>query len=140
MADKVARLKDNGDKQVAGKEAAAVDTTKADDASNGIMDIADTPDVAVWSKGIRKGAQIPSDRVKEPSKIASTTLHVQEQQSGAGNIWATREEGVGIAVVDPADKEEVAKAVAMGASLTDESGLSKRTPDSSKRKDVSKTG
>ena len=140
MADKVVRLKDNGDKQAAGKKAAAVvDTKKADDASNGIMDIADTPDVAVWSKGIRKGAHVPSDRVKEPSKIASTTLHIQEQQSGAGNIRATKEEGVGIAV-DPADKEEVAGAVAKGASLTDESDLFKRTPDSSKRKDVSKTG
>ena len=75
----------------------------------GIMDITDTPDVAVWAKGIRKSAGTPSDMVKEPSKLASMTLH------------RTTKEG-GEIMVDPANKKEVAKAVAEHSPMTDESG------------------
>lgn len=77
----------------------------------GIMDITDTPDVAVWAKGIRKNAGAPSDKVKEPSKIASMTLH-----------RATKD---GEIMVDPANKKEVAKAVAEHSPMTDESGYGK---------------
>ena len=75
----------------------------------GIMDITDTPDVAVWAKGIRKSTGAPSDMVKEPSKLASMTLH------------RTTKDGVEI-MVDPANKKEVAKAIAEHSSMTDESG------------------
>lgn len=71
-------------------------------AGGDIMDIADTPDVAVWARGARKGA--PSGTVKEPSKIASLTLHVRGAESQ----------------VDPADKKQVAKA--QKNTLTDDSG------------------
>ncbi|MGI0018873.1 MAG: hypothetical protein ACREAY_00215 [Nitrososphaera sp.] len=77
----------------------------------GIMDITDTPDVAVWAKGIKKNAGAPSDRVKEPSKIASMTLH---RTTKDGEI-----------MVDPANKKEVAKAIAEHSSMTDESGYGK---------------
>jgi hypothetical protein len=75
--------------------------------SAGIMDISDTPDVAVWAKGIRRGLGTSPDAVKEPSKIASTTLHLDL-------------EGQEIAV-DPANKKQMSKAQAEGSSLTDES-------------------
>ncbi len=77
------------------------------DASGGIIDITDTPDVAVWSKEIRSKVHRPSDKVKEPSRVASTILHAEQNK----------------VAIDPADKKEVAKAVASGASLTDESDL-----------------
>ena len=71
-------------------------------AGGDIMDIADTPDVAVWARSAKKGA--PLDAVKEPSKIASLTLHVKGAESQ----------------VDPADKKQVAKA--SKNTLTDDSG------------------
>jgi hypothetical protein len=77
------------------------------DVSGGITDITDMPDVAVWSKEIRSKVNRPSDKVKEPSRVASMTLHAEKDKLA----------------IDPADKREVAKAVASGTSLTDESGL-----------------
>ena len=80
---------------------------RRNDVSGEIMDITDTPDVAVWSKEIRSKVHRPSDKVKEPSRVASTTLH-----AGKNKV-----------AIDPADKREVARAVASGTSLTDESDL-----------------
>jgi hypothetical protein len=74
----------------------------------GIMDISDTPDVAVWARGIRRGLGTPSDAVREPSKIASIMLHLTPAKS--------RE-----IMVDPADKRQMSKVQAEGGSLTDES-------------------
>ena len=79
--------------------------------NDGIMDITDTPDVAVWAKGIRKDAVIPSDAVKEPSKVASVTLY---QNTKDGEI-----------LVDAANKQDVAKAIAKHTPMTDESGHGK---------------
>ena len=72
----------------------------AGSAGGEIMDISDTPDVAVWAKGARK---TPPDSVREPSKIASMTLHVKGR-----NV-----------MVDPANEKEVAKVQEW--TLTDES-------------------
>jgi len=58
-------------------------------------------------QGIRSKVHRPSDKVKEPSRVASTTLHAEKNELA----------------IDPADKKEVAKAVASGTSLTDESDL-----------------
>lgn len=81
-------------------------------AGGDIVDITDTPDVAVWAKGIKKkGAGAPSDAVKEPSIIASMTLHLNTK---GGEI-----------MVDPANKKEVAKALAERTSVTDESEYGK---------------
>ena len=80
---------------------------KRTDVSGGIMDITDTPDVAVWSKEIRSNVHRPSDKVKEPSRVASTALHAGQNKLA----------------IDPADKKEVARAIASGTSLTDESDL-----------------
>ena len=68
-----------------------------------IMDISETPDVAVWAKGARK---IPR-AVKEPSRISSISLHVKGSEE----------------MVDPGDKKQVAKAE--GHILTDESDYGK---------------
>jgi len=85
----------------------AGETADADSAS-GIADIMDTPDVAVWSKEIRRKANMPSDKVREPPKVTSTTLHVEKNESE---------------LVDPADKKQVAKALLHNTKLTDESDL-----------------
>jgi hypothetical protein len=79
---------------------------------DGIMDITDTPDVAVWAKGIGKNAVTPSDIVKEPSKVASVTLYQNTKEDGE-------------ILVDAANKREVAKALAKHTPMTDESGHGK---------------
>jgi hypothetical protein len=93
-------------------KASALDLTKADSPSTGIIDIVDNPDVAVWSKGIMKKTNTPADKVQEPYNIKSTTTHIEyregeEKQSDLQQM------------ADPANKEDVAKAISLGTSLTD---------------------
>jgi hypothetical protein len=88
------------------------DLTKADSTSTGIIDIVDNPDVAVWSKGIMKKTNSPADKVQEPYHIKSTTTHIEkrEGEEKQSDLQQT---------VDPANKEDVAKAIGLGTSLTD---------------------
>ena len=88
------------------------DLTKANSASSGIIDILDNPDVAVWSKGIMKKTNRPADKVQEPYHIKSTTTHIEyrEGEKKQSDLQKT---------VDPANKEDVAKAIDLGTSLTD---------------------
>src|SRR5215210_6594620 len=88
------------------------DLTKADSTSTGIIDILDNPDVAVWSKGIMKKTNTPADKVQEPYHIKSTTTHIEyrEGEEKQSDLQQT---------VDPANKEDVAKAIDLGTSLTD---------------------
>ena len=88
------------------------DLTKANSASSGIIDILDNPDVAVWSKGIMKKTNTPADKVQEPYHIKSMTSHIEyrEREEKQSHLQQT---------VDPANKEDVAKAIDLGTSLTD---------------------
>jgi hypothetical protein len=88
------------------------DLTKADSTSTGIIDILDNPDVAVWSKGIMKKANTPADKVQEPYHIESTTIHTEHREEKEKQSHLQQ-------AVDPANKEDVAKAIAFGTSLTD---------------------
>jgi len=93
-------------------KASALDLTKADSPSTGIIDIVDNPDVAVWSKGIMKKTNTPADKVQEPYHIKSATTHIEylEGEEKQSDLQQT---------VDPANKEDVAKAISLGTSLTD---------------------
>lgn len=93
-------------------KASTFDLTKADSASTGMIDILDNPDVAVWSKGIMKKTNKPADKVQEPYHIKSTTIHIEysEGEEKQSDLQQT---------VDPANKEDVAKAIDLGTSLTD---------------------
>jgi hypothetical protein len=92
-------------------KASTFDLTKADSTSTGIIDILDNPDVAVWSKGIMKKTNTPADKVQEPYHIKSTTTHIEyrEGEEKQSDLQQT---------VDPANKEDVAKAIDLGT-LTD---------------------
>jgi hypothetical protein len=92
---------------------ATYDITKADSISAGITDILDSPDVAVWSKGIMKKTNTPSDKVQEPSHVKLTTINIEhnECEEKQSNLQQT---------VDPANKEDIAKAIGAKACLTDE--------------------
>jgi hypothetical protein len=96
----------------------SLDLTKAGSTPTGIIDILDDPDVAVWSKGIRNKTNTPADKVLEPHHIKSITTtieHSEEDEGKQSHLYQT---------VDPANKEEVAKAIDLGASLTDKATTS----------------
>jgi hypothetical protein len=90
----------------------ALDLTKASSTRTGIIDILDNPDVAVWSKGMTNKTNTPADKVREPYHIKSTATHIEyrEEKEKQSHLQET---------VDPANKEDVAKAINLGASLTD---------------------
>ncbi len=88
------------------------DLTKAGSTGTGIIDIMDDPDVAVWSKGIMNKTNIPTDKVQEPYHIKSTATQIEyrEGEKKQSDLEET---------VDPANKEDVAKAINLGTPLTD---------------------
>ena len=96
------------------EEATTMDLTKTGNPPNGIIDILDDPDVAVWSKGIRNKTSAPVDKVLAPHHIKSITTHIEYSDRDKAKRSHLQQ------TVDPANKEEVAKAIDLGASLTDD--------------------
>jgi hypothetical protein len=90
------------------------DLTKAGSTRNGIIDILDEPDVAVWSKGIMNKTNTPADKVLQPHHIKSTATHIEYGEREEEKQSPLQQE-----TVDPANKEDVAKAINLGTSLTD---------------------
>jgi hypothetical protein len=121
--DKIKKLKDSQssegskitttEKNETTTKAVTYDIIKADSTSTGIIDVVENPDVAVWSKGIMKKTNMPADKVQKPSRVKSTTTHIErdKEEEKQSHLQQT---------VDPANKEDVAKAIGLGASLTDE--------------------
>lgn len=110
------------------------DLTKAGSTRTGIIDILDEPDVAVWSKGIMNKTNTPADKVQKPSHIQSmaTNIEYREGEEKQSHLQQT---------VDPANKEDVAKAINLGTSLTDEATSfaqrSKKVTSSEEKKKLS---
>jgi hypothetical protein len=90
------------------------DLTKAGSTRTGIIDILDEPDVAVWSKGIMNKTNTPADKVRQPHHIKSTATQVEYREGEEEKQNHFHQE-----TVDPANKEDVAKAINLGTSLTD---------------------
>jgi hypothetical protein len=96
-------------------KAVVYDITKAGSASNGLTDIVETPDVAVWSKGIMKKIDTPADKVQQPSSVKSammTTTNIDYNEGEEKQIHIQE-------MVDPANKGDVSKVIGSGTSLTD---------------------
>jgi hypothetical protein len=90
------------------------DLTKAGSTRTGIIDILDEPDVAVWSKGIMNKTNTPADKVRQPHQIKSIATHIEY-----GEEEEEKQNHLHQETVDPANKEDVAKAINLGTSLTD---------------------
>ena len=91
------------------------DLTKTDNTPTGLIDILDEPDVAVWSKGIANKTNTPADNVQEASHIKSITTRIEYREGELEEKQSYLQQAV-----DPANKEEVAKVISRGISLTDE--------------------
>src|ERR671937_232448 len=88
--DKIKKLKDSQssegskitttEKNETTTKAVTYDIIKADSTSTGIIDVVENPDVAVWSKGIMKKTNMPADKVQKPSRVKSTTTHIERDK------------------------------------------------------------
>jgi len=97
---------------------ATIDITKATDMSPEIIDIMNTPDVAIWNKGIQiKGDAVEvvkrSNEAERTTKITPRTTNIGLKKNGSKDF-----------IIDPAEKKTVVKVVKSEATLTDESDLS----------------
>ena len=112
------------------------DLTKTDNTPTGLIDILDEPDVAVWSKGIAKKTNTPADKVQEASHIKSITTHIDYREGEREQKQSYLQQ-----TVDPANKEDVAKVISLGTSLTDKAATfvkgSKKKKLPPKNKDLS---
>ena len=120
---------DNSDRQDSNEEkqqesgettTTTIDITKVGDTSRDILDITDTPDVATWNKGtqikgnaaeIIKRSQERGERIEAIAQKKITPTNT--------NTIGIREKGSEDLIIDPADKEVVAKIVKSGKTLTD---------------------
>ncbi len=103
---------DNKSEKTATKSS-TFDLTKAGSTRTGIIDILDDPDVAVWSKGVMNKINTPADKVRQPHHIKSTATHIEYREGEEEKQSHLQQE-----TVDPANKEDVAKAINLGT-LTD---------------------
>jgi hypothetical protein len=106
------------------KDSSFVDITKSDNTSKDILDITETPDVAVWNK-----------QVQNKSKVANMVKHSKERENGKAQAI-----GVGLrkkrrkyddnndsTLMDPANQREMDDVVNSGDTLTDKHNFSQTT-------------
>ena len=93
-----------------------IDITKSDNTSKGILDIADTPDVAVWNKSV----QIKTDVTNE-SKNSKEKDNGETQTTAFGFRKGRRkeEDDKDSAIIDPANQKDIDDVVNSGCTLTD---------------------
>jgi hypothetical protein len=115
-SNKKKKSTDKSEKTTTTKGSTTFDLTKADSTQTGIIDILDNPDVAVWSKGIMNKTNAPADKVREPHHIKSTATHIEYKEGEEEKKLSHLQQQE---TVDPANKEDVAKAINLGTSLTD---------------------
>jgi hypothetical protein len=108
--------------RVNGQNRPAYNISRAGSTGDGIIDITESPDIAVWSKGIGKRINVPSDKVKESSKVQLTTTayitkdHEEKHNSNVSTRHHLKEE----VSVDAANRKDVSKVIDLDATLTDE--------------------
>ena len=93
---------------------ATIDITKATDMSPEIIDITNTPDVAIWNKGmqIKGDAAEVVKRSNEAERTTPRTTSIGLKKNGSKDF-----------IIDPAEKDSVVEEVKSEATLTDESDL-----------------
>ena len=107
-------------KQQESGETTTIDITKVGNTSKDILDIIDTPDVATWNKGTQiKGNA--ADIIKRSQEREEKIEAIAQKKITPTNTNTSglREKGSEDLIIDPADKEVVAKVVKSGKTLTD---------------------
>ncbi len=108
------------EKQQESGKTTTIDITKVGNTSRDILDIIDTPDVATWNKGTQiKGNA--ADIIKRFQEREGRIEPIAQKKIiyTNTNTSGVREKGSEDFVIDPADKEDVAKIVKSAKTLTD---------------------
>jgi hypothetical protein len=127
---------------------AIIDITKAGNTSKDILDIIETPDVATWNKETqtkgnaadiikRSQERGRGEGIERIAKGKITTTNTTTTSTTIG----LKEKGSEGLTIDPANKEDIAKVVKSGRSLTDKAEESfsmsdNNLPDTSIKKDT----
>jgi len=100
------------------KDSSVVDITKSDNTSKDILDITDTPDVAVWNKSV----QIKSNDDANMVKHSKERENGEAQTIGIGLRKKQRkndDDNKDSTIIDPANQREMDNVVNSGDILTD---------------------
>jgi hypothetical protein len=113
--NKADRTIDNGDKRLAGiEDGTVIDITRADNVSKDILDITDTPDVAVWNKSVQiKGKVVDTIKQSKENENALTIGIGLKKKKHEGD----RKDS--ITLIDPANQKDVDEAINSGSTITD---------------------
>ncbi|MGI8834218.1 MAG: hypothetical protein ACR2IS_16485 [Nitrososphaeraceae archaeon] len=98
------------------KDTSVVDITKSDNISRDILDITETPDVAIWNKS-----------VQNKSNVANMVKHSKERENGEAQaigvglrkIRRNYDDNKDSTIIDPTNQREMNDVVNSGDTLTD---------------------
>jgi hypothetical protein len=113
--NKADRTIDNGDKRLAGiEDGTVIDITRADNVSKDILDITDTPDVAVWNKSVQiKGKIVDTiKQSKENGNALTIGIGLKKKKHEGDRKDSTT-------LIDPANQKDVDEAINSGSTITD---------------------
>ena len=96
------------------KDSSVVDITKSDNTSKDILDITDTPDVAVWNKSVQK-KNSKANHLKEREYGESQTIGIGLKKKQRNNDHDLKDS----TIIDPANQREMDDVVNYGDTLTD---------------------
>ena len=97
------------------KDSSVVDITKSDNSSKDILDITDTPDVAVWNKSVQKKNSM-ANHLKEREYGETQTIGIGLRKKQRNNDDDLKDS----TIIDPANQREMDDVVNSGDTLTDE--------------------
>jgi hypothetical protein len=99
------------------KDSSVVDITKSDNTSKDILDITDTPDVAVWNKSVQIKSNDDANMVKhsERENGEAQTIGVGLRKKQRKNDDDSKDS----TLIDPANQREMDNVVNSGDTLTD---------------------
>jgi hypothetical protein len=113
--NKADRTIDNGDKRLAGiEDGTVINITRADNVSKDILDITDTPDVAVWNKSVQiKGKVVDTiKQSKENGNALTIGIGLKKKKHEGDRKDSTT-------LIDPANQKDVDEAINSGSTITD---------------------
>jgi hypothetical protein len=96
------------------KDSSVVDITKSDNTSKDILDITDTPDVAVWNKSVQKKNSM-ANHLKEREYGEAQTIGIGLRKKQRNNNDDLKDS----TIIDPANHREMDDVVNSGETLTD---------------------
>ena len=96
------------------KDSSVVDITKSVNTSKNILDITDTPDVAVWNKSVQKKNSM-ANHLKEREYGETQTIGIGLRKKQRNNDDDLKDS----TIIDPANQREMDDVVNSGDTLTD---------------------